>query len=70
MPKKTSLVDYHSCNPDRCKRGICIASIVCPYKIIKQEEPFEIPTINQAMCMGCGLCVEHCPMEAIHIVAI
>ncbi len=67
MVKKISLVDYSLCHPDQCDRGICKAALACPYKILKQEAPFEIPDLNQAMCMGCSECETTCPLKAIRV---
>ena len=26
------------------------------------------PVIEEALCRGCGLCIEHCPQEALNFV--
>jgi len=41
--------------------------LACEHKIIKQEAPYEMPDANPAVCVGCGLCVQACPFEAVQM---
>jgi len=65
MPKKMAVVDYSKCEPKECENGICLAVLACPNKVLKQEEPYEMPDTNPSMCVGCGLCAQACPLKAI-----
>jgi Fe-S-cluster-containing hydrogenase component 2 len=61
------MVDYRRCQPEKCDEGICLAVLACPNKILKQEGPYEIPDPNLAMCVGCGMCAQACPLKAIRV---
>ena len=67
MPKPVAVVDYRKCHPERCDRGDCLAVLACPNKVLKQEAPCEMPDPNPTMCVGCGLCVQACPLKAIRM---
>jgi hypothetical protein len=40
------MLDYNKCHPEKCDKGICLAGLACPYKILKQEVPYEMPDPN------------------------
>ena len=68
MPKKTVLIDYNKCRPEQCdKNGICPAVLVCPHNLLKQEAPYEPPMPDPAICKGCLLCAQACPLKAVKI---
>ncbi len=67
MPKKRSMIDYGKCEPDHCEGGICLAAEACENKVMTQEAPGEMPDINPAMCIGCGLCEAACPLKAVRV---
>jgi len=68
MPKKMAVVDYKDCRPEECEEGICLAVLACPKKLLRQEENYESPDPVPNMCLGCGLCVQACPLKAVVLV--
>ena len=67
MPKKTLVVDYRACEPEKCEDGICQAALVCEKKILTQEALYEMPDTKAAMCLSCAVCVQACPNNAVHL---
>jgi len=65
MPSKIAIVNYNKCDPSKCKDGVCKAISACPKKVVKQEEPYEVPFINVGLCSGCYKCIPSCPEGAI-----
>lgn len=35
MAKQIAMVDYTKCQPEKCDKGICLAVLACPNKILK-----------------------------------
>jgi translation initiation factor RLI1 len=68
MPGKKALVNYNKCHPEECDRGICVAALACPRKILTQEAPFESPMTDPSPCKGCADCALACPHKAIEVV--
>jgi translation initiation factor RLI1 len=67
VPKPMAMVDYGACRPEKCDKGICLAALACPNKVLKQEAPYELPDPNPDMCVGCGICAQACPLKAIRM---
>jgi translation initiation factor RLI1 len=67
MSKKIAVVNYQKCKPEDCKGGVCTATIACKRKSLLQEIPFEMPD-SPMICVGCGDCVQACPLEAVIMV--
>jgi len=67
MAKQTAVVDYEKCHPEKCDKGICLAVLACPNKVLRQEAPYEMPDPNPSMCVGCSLCAQACPLKAIRM---
>jgi translation initiation factor RLI1 len=65
MPKLMAVVDYRKCHPEKCDKGICLAVLACPFKVLRQEASYEMPDPSPSMCVGCGLCTQACPLKAI-----
>jgi len=42
----------------------CPSIAVCPVGAISQNG-FELPVINQELCIECGKCIKFCPRRAI-----
>ena len=66
MPQLIAVIDYQKCVPRKCDRGVCKASQKCERKVLKQEKPYESPE-PPMVCIGCGLCVDACPENAIRM---
>lgn len=50
---------------NRCPQNHRCPSInVCPVGAISQNG-FELPIINQELCVECGKCIKFCPRKAI-----
>ncbi len=64
MPKAIAVIQWDRCQPQACGDGNCNARPSCKKKVIKQDKPGEPPYIL-GPCVGCGECVEFCPMGAI-----
>ncbi|MFH0748963.1 MAG: ribosome biogenesis/translation initiation ATPase RLI [Candidatus Bathyarchaeota archaeon] len=67
---RVAVLDSNHCRPNDCN-VICIK--YCPMvrssiEAIKIEEGKKKPTIFEALCSGCGICVRKCPFNAITIV--
>jgi|Deesub1362A_J573_1020465.scaffolds.fasta_scaffold00012_66 ATP-binding cassette subfamily E protein 1 len=65
---RVAVIDRESCNPDRCTHE---CQRFCPpvrMGIPAVEFIDGKPIINEALCIGCGICVKKCPFEAITIV--
>lgn len=69
MPRKMAMLDYTKCVPEKCPDGVCAASLACPSKLLKQEEPFTVPMPEPSACRACGDCVRACPQKAIQILS-
>jgi translation initiation factor RLI1 len=65
MPGNRALINYEKCRPEQCANGTCAATLACSRKLIKQEEPNEMPMMDPLLCQGCGDCIKACPLEAI-----
>ena len=70
MPSKVAVVDIAKCRPDKCSGGVCLAAQACPRKLIKQEDPYDPPMTNPAVCQGCRDCERACPLAAIKVIAM
>lgn len=58
-----ALSDLHFCS--NCKSHDCLDA--CPVEAIKYNDIYNIPLIDQALCVQCGACVAACPYGLIKV---
>ncbi|MBW2988266.1 ribosome biogenesis/translation initiation ATPase RLI [Candidatus Woesearchaeota archaeon] len=67
---RIAIVDKKKCSPENCGHFLCIR--VCPVNrrgdecIVEWED--HKPSIDEKICIGCGICVKKCPFGAISII--
>lgn len=69
--KRIVILDQEKCNPKKCNYE-CIN--VCPVErtqgnIFSKDES-GYPKIQEELCIGCGMCVKHCPFDALKVVKL
>jgi heterodisulfide reductase subunit A-like polyferredoxin len=67
MRKKMALVNFNKCHPEKCASGLCTAAQACNLKLLRQENPYEIPMPDPFSCRACGDCVRACPLKAVQL---
>jgi len=64
----TAVINRHRCLAWEQNRECLVCDEVCPYNAIKPmivettTGPFKVPVIDEDLCLGCGMCEQHCPV--------
>jgi MauM/NapG family ferredoxin protein len=64
----TAVVDRHRCLAWEQNKECLVCDEVCPYNAITARivetttGPFKVPVVNEDLCLGCGMCEQHCPI--------
>jgi MinD superfamily P-loop ATPase len=67
MPQPKVVLDYSRCDPNCSPDGICPASLVCEKKVLRQQNPGELPDLYPSRCLGCIDCIPHCRNQALQL---
>lgn len=62
--KKIAVINENVCD----KSPFCPVKRVCPVKAVTQDVKFfaaGVPVVDPEKCIGCGKCVNYCPMRAV-----
>ena len=54
MAARSALIDFNKCKPETCENGICKAAQACRYKLLSQENIYDVPMAFTDVCRGCG----------------
>ena len=68
---RIAIVKKKDCNPAGCGGFLCAK--VCPVNrkgedCIKEDPIHHKAQIDEALCIGCGICPNRCPFDAIDII--
>ncbi|MBN1578767.1 MAG: 4Fe-4S binding protein [Chitinispirillaceae bacterium] len=64
----TAVIDRHRCLAWAQNKECLVCDEVCPYNAITAyvvdttKGRFKVPVVNEDLCLGCGMCEQHCPI--------
>jgi MauM/NapG family ferredoxin protein len=65
----TAVLDRHRCLAWEQNKECVVCDEVCPFNAIDTRElqttdgKFKVPVVKEDLCMGCGMCEQHCPIS-------
>ncbi len=65
----TAVIDRHKCLAWEQNKECVVCDEVCPFNAIDSREldtvggKFKVPIVKENLCMGCGMCEHHCPVN-------
>lgn len=72
----TAVLDRHRCLAWSQNKECLVCDEVCPYNAIEArvvdtvKGRFKVPVVNEDLCLGCGMCEQHCPIFDIAAIAV
>lgn len=66
----TAVIDRHRCLAWGQNKECLVCDEICPYNAIEArvvettKGPFKVPVVFEDYCLGCGMCEQHCPIQA------
>lgn len=64
----TAVLDKHKCLAWSQNKECLVCDEVCPYNAITAyvvettKGTFKVPVVDEDLCLGCGMCEQHCPI--------
>ncbi|MBN1307630.1 MAG: 4Fe-4S binding protein [Chitinispirillaceae bacterium] len=64
----TAVIDRHRCLAWAQNKECLVCDEVCPYNAISAyvvettKGRFKVPVVDEDLCLGCGMCEQHCPI--------
>ncbi len=72
----TAVLDRHRCLAWSQNKECLVCDEVCPYNAIEArlvdtvKGRFKVPVVNEDLCLGCGMCEQHCPIFDIAAITV
>jgi MauM/NapG family ferredoxin protein len=72
----TAVINRHRCLAWEQNRECLVCDEVCPYNAITAKVvetttgTFRVPVVNEDLCLGCGMCEQHCPITDEAAIAV
>ncbi|HEX3018752.1 MAG TPA: 4Fe-4S binding protein [Chitinispirillaceae bacterium] len=72
----TAVLDHHRCLAWAQNKECLVCDEVCPYNAIEArvvetvKGRFKVPVVNEDLCIGCGMCEQHCPIFDIAAITV
>jgi MauM/NapG family ferredoxin protein len=64
----TAVINKDKCLPWEQNKECLVCDETCPYNAITTKMmdthygPYKVPVVDEDLCLGCGICEEHCPI--------